>query len=262
MINYIVSVLIIFCACTIGATVGFGGGIIIKPVLDALNFCTIDAVNFISSCAVLAMSISSLIRHKKQKTKFDKSIALPLSIGAMLGGIIGNKVFAGLLGAVSNDRAKMIQGILIIGFVAFGVVYVNLKKPKTFNFKNPATILLLGLVLGSLNSFLGIGGGPINITFLLLLFSLSVKDGAVYSICVVFFCQMSNLVSLFVSNQFAPYKEQFPIAILGIIAAVIGGLLGSKLNKKFSDKTVKIAFSLVMVFVFGINVYNVIKGII
>lgn len=261
MLNYVISIIIIFFACTIGATVGFGGGVIIKPVLDAMNFCTVDTVNFISSCAVLAMSISSIIRHKKQKTKFDKNIALPISIGAMIGGIIGNKIFAHVLKLVGNDLAKTIQGILIISFVAFALIYVNQKNPKSFHFSNPAAIACLGLVLGGLNSFLGIGGGPINITFLLLLFSLATKDGAIYSICIVFFCQLSNLVTLFISNQFAPYKQQIPLAIIGMLVAVFGGITGSSLNKKFSNKTINIIFSLVMLFVFGANILNVVKGI-
>ena len=43
--TYVISVIVIFFACTVGATVGLGGGVIIKPVLDSLNFCTVDIVN-------------------------------------------------------------------------------------------------------------------------------------------------------------------------------------------------------------------------
>ncbi|MBS5275123.1 MAG: sulfite exporter TauE/SafE family protein, partial [Clostridiales bacterium] len=121
---------------------------------------------------------------------------------------------------------------------------------------------MTGLALGALNSFLGIGGGPINITILFLMFSLMVKEGAVYSICVVFFCQLSNLITLFATNKFAPYKDYALIVVLGLIAAVIGGLCGSTLNKKLSEKTVKVIFTCVMGLVFAINVYNVVGGLI
>lgn len=262
MFYYLISALVVFLACTVGATVGFGGGVIIKPILDAMNFCTVDIVNFVSSCAVFAMSISSTARHIKAKTKFDKKIALCVSFGAVAGGIIGNRIFNLVVNQVDNQVVKMLQGILIMAFVGFGVYYVNKKNPKTFHFTNPVMMFLTGLILGTLNSFLGIGGGPINITMLLLMFSLAVKDGAVYSICIVFFCQLSNLVTLFATNQFVPYKDFAPLVILGMVAAVIGGLLGSKLNKKLSDKTIRIVFSCVMLFVFGINLFNVVKGII
>ena len=121
---------------------------------------------------------------------------------------------------------------------------------------------MTGLALGALNSFLGIGGGPINITVLFLMFSLMVKDGAVYSICVVFFCQLSNLLTLFFTNRFEPYKDYVFIVVLGLIAAVLGGLCGSTLNKKLSEKTVRIVFTCVMGLVFAINVYNVVGGLI
>lgn len=261
MIYYLISAIVILFACTIGATVGFGGGVIIKPILDAMNFCTVDIVNFVSSCGVFAMSISSTARHIKSKTKFDKKIALLVSLGAVAGGFIGNRIFNIAVNGIDNQLIKTIQAVLIMAFVGFGVFYVNQKNPKTFHFDSPIVMILTGLLLGTLNSFLGIGGGPINITLLLLIFSLAVKDGAVYSICIVFFCQLSNLFTLFLTNHFEPYKEYAPLVVLGMVTAVIGGLLGSKLNKKLSDKTIKIVFSCVMMFVFGINLFNIIKGI-
>lgn len=261
MITFIAT-LTILIACTIGAIVGFGGGIIIKPVLDSMAFCTIDTVNFISSCAVLAMSISSIIRHKIQKTSFDKKIVLLCSAGAVIGGFCGNNLFHLAVNNLNNNMLKAIQAIMIIGFVGFALYYINKKDAKTFKISNPVALLLTGLMLGTLNSFLGIGGGPINMTMLLLFFSLSVKDGAIYSISIVFFCQLTNLATLFINNQFSPYKEQFPLVICAVIAAVCGGLIGSTLNKKFNEKVVRYIFTGVMIFVFGINIYNTIRGFI
>ncbi len=261
MVTYIISTIIIFLACSIGAIVGFGGGVIIKPVLDGMGFCTIDIVNFVSSCAVLAMSISSMVRHRIQKTQFDKKIALSLSLGAVIGGYLGNRLFRLAIDGIGKEKLVVFQAVMIILFVGFAEFYVNMKNPKTFHLTNPVAMVVSGLALGMLNSFLGIGGGPINMTVLLLLFSLAVKQGAVYSICVVFFCQLSNLVTLFINNRFEPYVEYWPLIICGMVAAVVGGLLGSTLNKKFSDKTVRIIFSLVMLVVFGINVYNIVVGV-
>ena len=45
--------LIILFASVLGATVGIGGGVIIKPFLDALGYHTVEVVGFISTCAVL-----------------------------------------------------------------------------------------------------------------------------------------------------------------------------------------------------------------
>ena len=51
--------LIIIVATTLGAFVGLGGGVIIKPILDLIGHDTIDVVNFISSCSVFSMSSTS-----------------------------------------------------------------------------------------------------------------------------------------------------------------------------------------------------------
>ncbi len=258
----VITTITILIACTVGAIVGFGGGIIIKPVMDSMGFCSIDTVNFISSCAVLAMSISSIIRHRIQKTPVDKKIVLCMAAGAVAGGYCGNSLFSLVLKAVGGNVTKSIQAIMIIVLVAFAVYYVNKKEPRTFNIKNPAAMVVTGLVLGTLNSFFGIGGGPINITVLLLMFSLAVKDGAVYSIAIVFFCQLSNMITLFCKNQFEPYAQYLPLIICAVIAAVAGGLAGSTLNKKLSDKTIKGIFSVVMAAVFAVNVYNAVTGLI
>lgn len=258
---YVVTAVVIFLSCTIGATVGLGGGVIIKPILDSMGFASVDTVNFISSWAVFAMSISSVIRHRIQKTEFDKKVALLTSFGAVMGGFIGNRLFNFLLDALGSEKMVVFQAAMIILFVGFAVYYINKANAKTFNVTNFFGIIITGLVLGSLNSFLGIGGGPINITVLFLMFSLVVKKGAVYSIYIVFFCQMSNLITQFCTSRFIPYLEYFPIVVCAIVAAVLGGLLGSVFNKKFSEKTVRGVFTCVMFAVLGINVYNIVRGI-
>ncbi|HBA93896.1 MAG TPA: sulfite exporter TauE/SafE family protein, partial [Ruminococcaceae bacterium] len=145
---YIIISIVIFLSCTIGATVGLGGGVIIKPVLDSMNFASVDVVNFISSFAVFAMSISSMIRHKIQNTKFDKKTALLVSFGAVGGGFIGNRLFRLFLDAVGSETVVIFQAVMIILFVGFAVYYVNKKNARTFEVTNPLGIILTGLALG------------------------------------------------------------------------------------------------------------------
>jgi len=71
--------LIIFFATFLGAFVGLGGGVIIKPLLDLIGHDSIATVNFISAFAVFSMSISSTIKHIKAKTKIDFKFIITLS---------------------------------------------------------------------------------------------------------------------------------------------------------------------------------------
>lgn len=254
--------IIIFVACTIGAIVGIGGGVIIKPLLDFIGVHSVEVVGFISTCAVFAMSISSSVKHITAKTKFDKKIVLLVSFGSIFGGIIGNEIFDLAFEKFNTNIVKGVQAVIIATFIIFVIFYVNSKNIKSFKIKNPVLIVLTGLMLGLMSAFLGIGGGPINTTFLVLLFSFTLKESAVYSVAIIFFSQLSQLVTIFINNQFEPYKEYFPIVLIGMAVSVIGGIIGSKLNKKLSNKVITVIFSVVLSLVAVINVYNAVTGFI
>jgi len=259
MIELIYSI-IIFAACTVGAIVGIGGGVIIKPLLDFIGVHSVEVVGFISTCAVFAMSISSSVKHITAKTKFDKKIVLLVSFGSILGGIIGNEIFDFALESLNTDIVKGVQAVIIAAFIIFVIIYVNSKNVKSFKIKNPVLIALTGLMLGLMSAFLGIGGGPINTAFLVLLFSFTVKESAVYSVAIIFFSQLSQLITIFINNQFRPYKEYFLIILIAMAVSVIGGIIGSKLNKKLSNKVITVIFSVVLSLVAVINICNAITG--
>lgn len=252
--------IIIFIACTIGAIVGIGGGVIIKPVLDFIGYHSIEVVGFISTCAVFAMSISSSIKHISAKTKFDKKIVVLVSIGSILGGIVGNALFDLSLNNFNSDIVKGVQAVIIALFIIFVIFYVNSKNIKSFQITNPALVALTGLMLGLMSAFLGIGGGPINTAFLVLLFSFTVKESAVYSVAIIFFSQLSQLITIFINNRFEPYQEHLPLIIIAMTVSVIGGIIGSRLNKKLSNNTITKIFSAVLALVAIINVYNAAVG--
>lgn len=252
--------LIIIAATLLGAFVGLGGGVIIKPLLDLIGHDSIDVVNFISTCAVFSMSISSTIKHIKAKTKIDFRFIFILSIGAVAGGIAGSSLFDYLLTLFDNSILKSIQGLILGILLVISVIYVNLKNAKSFKVKNPIGIIAVGLSLGFIASFLGVGGGPINVAFLVLFFSFTMKEAAVYSVGTIFFSQLSKLVTMFISGS-VPSVNPITI-IVAIICAVTGGILGARLNKKGNEKTIKNIFTIVVAALAIINFYNALAGFI
>lgn len=254
MIFLFIYAIIILCATFLGAFVGLGGGVIIKPLLDLIGHDTIDTVNFISACAVFSMSISSIIKHIKAKTKIDYKLIFTVSAGAVIGGICGASLFSHMLNIFDNTIMKNIQGIILGILLILSVIYINLKNKKSFTVKNHAGILLTGLVLGFIASFLGVGGGPINVAFLVLFFSMSVKESAVYSVGIIFFSQLSKLITVSVSHTVPQFEPT--VIIAAVACAVLGGLLGVKANKKFDEKIVKTVFTIVVSAIAVINLYN------
>lgn len=259
MITTLIYSIVIFAATIIGAVVGMGGGVIIKPVLDLIGTHSVEVVGFISTCAVFAMSISSSVKHIKSKTEMNPKIVLLVSIGSILGGIIGNEIFDAVFEQFNTNIVKGIQACIIGAFLIFVIIYVN-KNFKTYKITNSFAILFTGLFLGLMSAFLGIGGGPINTAFLVILFSFTVKESAVYSVAIIFFSQLSQLVTIFINNQFKPYYQYWQIILIAMIISVIGGLIGSKLNQKCSNKVITKVFSITLGFVVLVNIYNAVTG--
>lgn len=251
---------IIFVATLLGAFVGLGGGVIIKPLLDLIGHDTIDVVNFISTCAVFSMSISATVKHIMAKTKIKPKFVLSLSIGAVVGGVLGARLFDYMLSLFDNDILKGIQGIILGVLLVLAVIYVNLKNAKSLKIENPAATILIGLLMGGIAAFLGVGGGPINVAFLMLFFGLSIKESAVYSVCTIFFSQLSKLCSLAITGNIPSVS---PLTIICAIAcAVLGGILGAKINKIGNEKAMKIVFSAFVGTIAIINFYNGFTGLI
>lgn len=105
-----------------------------------------------------------------------------------------------------------------------------------------------------LASLLGIGGGPINVSVLMLLFSLPIKEATVYSICTIFFSQFAKLITIALTTGFG----QYDLTVLWFVvpAAIIGGSLGAKLSNVLSPNKVTVVFQGVILLVLLINLYN------
>lgn len=257
---FLIYSLVIFIATLLGAFVGLGGGIIIKPVLDFIGFHPLVQIAFFSSSAVFAMSVTSTIKHLKNKTPINMSTVLLFAIGSILGGFAGNKLFNYALSVSdSPETVKGIQSVVLAIFLILVIISVN-AKIKHLEITNSAAIVLVGLVLGLSAAFLGIGGGPINVAVLTVLFSFTMRDAAVYSVAIVLFSQLSNLVTIFVNTGFKGYDLKYLLVIIPF--AILGGFFGAKLNRKCDEKTIRIVFSSSISLIVVLSAYNAVVSLI
>ena len=251
---------VILVATTLGAIVGLGGGVIIKPILDFIGAEPRMQVDFLSCVAVFTMSVVSTGRYIKNKVEFRKDIIAFISVGSIVGGYGGSKCIELLGDFASQENIRCVQAFLLAALIAAVCIYVS-KSKFSFNVTNKIAILVVGFVLGFLASFLGIGGGPINVAVLTLFFSMNVRESAVYSVAIIFFSQISKLMTLFASVGITPYLHQWKTLIFILPAAIIGGFIGSKFNRKSDDAVVRKIFVAVMVMIVILNVYNGVKYI-
>lgn len=166
---YLLFLAVSFGASVVGAICGIGGGVLIKPVLDAVSGLSVTAVSFLSACTVLSMTSCSMLRaFKKGDTLINRSVSTPLAIGAALGGIAGKEIFRVLLSRLPNsERVGAVQSCCLF-FVMLGLMLYTVKRDRirTYHLTNPFSCLLAGGALGLMSSFLGIGGGPIDLIVL------------------------------------------------------------------------------------------------
>ncbi len=258
---WIMYFLIAILATTVGALTGMGGGVIIKPVLDMIGGYDVATIGILSCVTVFAMSVSSIVRKIMQKSKFPVKLALYLSVGSMIGGLLGQNLLEHAIEALgSSAKVTVIQNILL-AILILGVFIYMLKKESVPDYDLEGIIpsVLCGVLLGMISSFLGIGGGPINVALLIFLFPVDTKDATICSIITIFFAQVSKLITVACTTGFAIYDlSMLPAMVIGGVA---GGLIGAALNKKVSIKQVEFWFNVVQVVVLAISIYNIVVNV-
>lgn len=255
---YIIVLLVCFLSSIAGAICGIGGGVIIKPVMDALDVMSVSTVSFLSGCTVLSMTTYSVLKSKfSGESRIEKKTGFPLALGAAFGGVAGKWLFS-LISSLSpdKDRVGAVQAACLFA-VTLGTLFYTLRKDKikTYHVTAPAVCVVIGVVLGILSSFLGIGGGPINLVVLFFFFSMPTKAAAENSLYIIFFSQIASLLSSAVSGSIPEFK----ISMLLLMAAggIGGGIAGRIINKRISDELVNRLFIGLMVVILFINLYNI-----
>lgn len=251
---------VVLCATIIGATTGVGGGAIIKPVFDLVGADTAVMIGIYSSVAVFSMCITSIYKQWKKGVLIDKVIVLCLSFGAVLGGYVGELIFKSLTQQLSNQTVKMYQSLMLEIILIFVILYtLNKEKMPKYRLKNKMAIAGLSFLVGVISIFLGIGGGPLNIALLMICFSLSTKDAAIYSLTMIFFSQLSKIVLIAINLQ--TYAIDWTMCVVIVMLAFVGGVVGTKINQRFSTQVVdKMYIGLMMVLV-AICTMNVLSAI-
>lgn len=250
--------LLSFSASTIGAISGIGGGIIMKPLLDLFNNLDAASINFLSGCTVFSMSCVALSKSLWQKQEIQFKESSILASGSMIGGFIGKHLFHLLLGLFSTPlKAKLIQSIFLLIITLAVQLYFsgNCQNVPREHIRNNMTVTFsVGLLLGSVSVFLGIGGGPLNLAVLSICFALPQKDIALNSIYIIFFSQLSGLVSIFLQHNLPeiPYN----LIIVMILGGITGGYAGTNLRLRLSPLQSKRLFNYILLFILLINVYN------
>ena len=259
--QYILYFLIAIGATTVGSLTGMGGGVIIKPLMDVIHGFDVQTIGVLSCITVFAMSLVSIGKQLLAKTEIPFQTAVPLAVGSVAGGMTGESLLRAIVARLqANELVTVVQNVALGLLILMVFIYMkNKHRIKSCNLKGAVPSVLAGVFLGMCSSFLGIGGGPINVALIIFLFSYPTKTATVCSLVTILFAQISKLAMIATGAGFGAYD--LSIAPVMIVGAIAGGFLGASLNKRFSEKSVERAFNGVQILVLAITVYNIVYNL-
>lgn len=256
----IILLLISLIASVIGGICGIGGGVLIKPVLELFGAVPFSQIGFLSSCTVLTMSLYNVARSFADRSGgIDTKTGTPLAIGAALGGICGNLLFNGIRAAAGNDNIiGAVQAICLLLLTAGTLLYtLNKAKIKPLKLQHGAICTAIGLCLGFLSSFLGIGGGPFNLVILQFLFGMDTKHSVSNSLYIILFSQIANLLLSLLAGSIPDFE--ISALLWMVLGGIGGGILGRSIQKKLDSHAVDKLFTVLLTVIMVICVYNTVK---
>lgn len=242
-----------------GSIAGIGGGVILKPVLDLLGHYDVATIGILSSACVFSMAAVTLFRSTLSGLKIDLKVSSLLAISSIIGGVVGKLVFNYLLLRADNPNSiSLSQSILLSILMILILLYtIKIRKIRHYELSHPYVIMFIGFLLGIIAAFLGIGGGPLNVALLTLLFSMNFREASINSLFIIFFSQISSLLTTQFTTGFHTFNlEALPFIIIG---GVLGGYIGSFILVRIHNKYIRTIFSSGITLIFGLNLFNVIK---
>ena len=226
-------------------------------MLDAFGILDVNVISFLSGCTVLSMNTYSVVKSRmSRESHVETAVGIPLALGAAAGGLAGKQLFSWVLSiSPDKDQAGAVQACCLL-IVTVGTLIYTLRKERirTCRVQNSAACALIGIFLGILSSFLGIGGGPVNLVVLFYFFSMLTKAAAENSLYIIFFSQLASLASSIVTGSVP--KFQTGVLLLMVSGGIAGGICGRACNKRMEERTVNRLFVGLMIL---INLYNMIQ---
>ena len=244
-------------ASVAGAICGIGGGVIIKPTLDLFHLDSVSTISFLSGCTVLAMSCYSVGKSMiARDSKVNLRTGTPLALGAAVGGIVGKQMFTAVKALFDDPNTVGAVQAAALAVITLGTLLYTIFKARipTHKVKSLTACVVIGLALGIMSSFLGIGGGPINLVVLGYFFSMQTKTAAQNSLYIILFSQITNLLTTIVAGNVPDFE--ILTLVLMVCGGIGGGMIGRFFSRRMDNRAVDKLFIGLMIVIMGISVWN------
>ena len=143
-----------------------------------------------------------------------------------------------------------------LAVITLGTLAYTLCKARihTHRLTAPAACCAVGLALGICSSFLGIGGGPINLVVLYYFFSMDTRTAAANSLYIILFSQLASLLATLIAGTIPDL--QLMMLVWMIAGGIGGGIIGRACSKRMDDRAVEKLFMGLMGVIIAISLFN------
>lgn len=238
-----------------GIMVGAGGGFIFVPALLILLHLSPEVAAGTGLIVVFVNAAAGLSGYIRQK-RIDYKMGIILSIGAVPG------TFFGIWGA-NVSSSQFFSQIFAIMLLALGIFLIIKKapgeKPQTeeaatldegavaygdnrFGSKTRLIEFLIGILLGIVSGFFGIGGGFLVVPILIYIFRVAPHRASATSI---FSLALYSLVG--VGVHLYQGSIDWTAVLWGGVGVLIGAQLGVYLSKKISGKRIVQMLAIILI---------------
>jgi uncharacterized protein len=232
----------IFSASFILTMVGLGGGLVFSPLFVLLGFPISTAVSaslFLNGIAAFSAGITYY-----RKKMIDIKTALPLlvssslaaPVGAMLTGIINQRIFSGIMAVV-------------LLLAAIRMIFSGKPEQDKQQISTQGNLIgagIIGIAVGIMAGLLGIGGGVFIVPLLIFGLKMPMKKAAATSIFIVVFSSFSGFVA-----HVSLTGTDWPFILLAAVFSFAGGQFGSRImSEKLKGQAVRRIFGVVLIVFF------------
>lgn len=272
-----------FIASLLGSFTGLGGGMILRPAMQTTFFAT--SINLANTSSVLSITTNTLIttksavaagNYKKHSKEYNFNY---LFFGLISMGLVGGMFLgAGItINFVNSDVSRNILEVIYASFLIISffliyfqkeIVYKGLSHKHEWLFD--VETIVVGLIMGIIVGIFGVSAAPMKIAMLLIIFNMSFKQAAMYSLLIALISSPMKIVgsslllgtgssffhliwtgasSSTVANQ-AELNFALILASATLIPAVVGAKIGLSKKNKASESQIKYVL-LLLIAIYG-----------
>lgn len=240
----------------IAGMLGVGGGIVIVPVLFYL-FTLLDVDSAIrmhlavgtSLSTIIATALSSSRAHYK-KGSIDIALLKNWAPSLLVGSILGIVAFS----QIKSEQLTLVFSIITFVIAIYMLLQSSPEEHPTNHFPQGVVRAIYGLIVSSLSSIMGIGGGTLSVP-LLTLYKYPIRKAIGTAAAIGLIISIPGTIGAFISGTGVEGRPPFSIGYVNILAFAIlipiTGYFapkGAKIAHSIKPELLRIFFSLFLIF--------------